>query len=59
MSTSLSRVLTPSQISLRPYYPQFDESESPAANEFLMQNIVSFASLAAIVVTVVYLVWRM
>lgn len=59
MSTSLSRVLTPSQISLRPYSRQFDESESPAANEFLMQNIVSFASLAAIVVTVVYLVWRM
>jgi hypothetical protein len=59
MSTSLSRVLTASQFSLRPYYPQLDASETPAANEFLTQNIVSFASLVAIVVIVAYLVWRM
>ncbi|MDB5340280.1 MAG: hypothetical protein JWN70_5899 [Planctomycetaceae bacterium] len=60
MSTSsLSRVFTSSQISLRPYYPQAETSEAPAADHFLAQNITSFASLAMIVAVVAYLVWRM
>lgn len=60
MSTSsLSRVFTSSQVSLRAYYPQAEKSETPAANDFLVQNIVSFASLVMIVAVVAYLVWRM
>ncbi len=59
MSTSLSRVFTSSQISLRPYDPPPENSKTTAADGFLVQNIVSFASLVMIGVIVGYLVWRM
>lgn len=59
MSTSLSRVFTSSQISLRPCSPRAEESERDATDHSLTHNIVSFASLAMIVAIVAYLVWRM
>lgn len=59
MSVNLSRVLTPSQISLRPYYPRPAASDASAADHVVVQNIVSLVSLAMIVAIVAYLVRRM